>query len=287
MMEEMKMLNELFEKAKHEKPRLSYEKASQAFIASSLAIGGLLALKHLIINKLGLNTIIMISTSALISTVLIVSTLSTDIPENQPLNSSVVLFDSIEEPGIDKSLVLKESTVEIELKEIPILPNKISTKLPIKSPSTELPVQKPKAIIGTSSPKSNLLIIEKNDSPLASEPADLAETGKSSQSFCIKNEDKKTELECIQNKLEKLGLAVKMNPDYDKTDQLEMLKLRIQHENGLDLKIKVSGFTTFAIMCIQDENGEVIALKYKVDEQDFFEVNMYSKTSYTYSKSTD
>tara|TARA_R110002096_G_scaffold135456_2_gene287174 strand:+ start:77576 stop:78439 length:864 start_codon:yes stop_codon:yes gene_type:complete len=287
MMEEMKMLNELFEKAKHEKPRLSYEKASQAFIASSLAIGGLLALKHLIINKLGLNTIIMISTSALISTVLIVNTLSTDIPENQPLNSSVVLFDSIEEPGIDKSLVLEESTVEIELKEIPILPNKINTKLPIKSPSTELPVQKPKAIIGTSRPKSNLLIIEKNDSPLTSEPADLAETGKSSQSFCIKNEDKKTELECIQNKLEKLGLAIKMNPDYDKTDQLEMLKLRIQHENGLDLKIKVSGFTTFAIMCIQDENGEVIALKYKVDEQDFSEVNMYSKTSYTYSKSTD
>lgn len=287
MMEEMKMLNELFEKAKHEKPRLSYEKASQAFIASSLAIGGLLALKHLIINKFGLNTIIMISTSALISTVLIVSTLSTDIPENQPLNSSVVLFDSIEEPGIDKSLVLEESTVEIELKEIPILRNIINTKLPIKSPSMELPVQKPKAIIGTSSPKSNLLIIEKNDSPLASEPADLAETGKSSQSFCIKNEDKKTELECIQNKLEKLDLAVKMNPDYDKTDQLEMLKLRIQHENGLDLKIKVSGFTTFAIMCIQDENGEVIALKYKVDEQDFSEVNMYSKTSYTYSKSTD
>ena len=131
------------------------------------------------------------------------------------------------------------------------------------------------------------MIIEKNDSPLTSEPADLAETGKSSQSFCIKNEDKKTELECIQNKLEKLGLAIKMNPDYDKTDQLEMLKLRIQHENGLDLKIKVSGFTTFAIMCIQDENGEVIALKYKVDEQDFSEVNMYSKTSYTYSKSTD
>lgn len=292
-MEDMKMIDDLFDKAREEKPRLSFEAASQAFFTSALAVGGLMAIKQLIINKIGLNTIIMISTTSIISTALIVSSLSTESPKPEALNTGALITDSISIQHIEAKTLIKEKTIEIDQRQIPLFEERFDTNMELK-PLVEnsLAATFPKSVDDqvipstVASSHANLIIIEHEDLT----PANIstkASAPKCTKSFCIKNNDDMKELECIVKCLEKLDLEIEMDPEFNRDDELEMLKLRIQHENGLDLKLKVAGFTTFALMCIQDENGEVIALKYKTDEHEYSEVNMFSKTSYTYMKSAD
>lgn len=285
-MMEMNRIDELFEKARQEKPRLSHQDVSKAFFKSALAVGGFLTLKHLILNKIGLNTIIMISSTSIISIALIIGSLNSGNPEPEPLMTSFSLGDSIENPKEAPQILLEEQTIDIREKEIPLFELQFDSSIEMKTPtlaSSDLP----KLITNeTMDGNVDLIIIENEDNtPDDMKPVSLV--GNCSKSFCIKNDDDLSELKCIKNGLEKLDLIVQMDADFTNDDFLKMLKLRIQHENGLDLKIKVAGFTTFALMCIQDKNGEIIALKYKIDEQEFSEINTYSKTSYTYMKSVD
>lgn len=283
MMEEMKMIDELFDKARTEKPRLSFEDASKAFFTSALAVGGLLALKKLLISKIG---IVMISSTAIISTALILSTVSTGTPEPKIQISSPLIEDSIRTINFEEELIIAENYLDLKQKEIPLVEYELKSDLKIM-PVNESIIEPKVEIEGDQEIlKPKLVIIEQDNTHLISSTEALKD-GNCSKSFCIKSNDKISELDCIQKSLRKLGLDVEMEHDYDRNDFLEMLKLRIQHENGLDLKLKVAGFTTFALMCIQDENGELIAMKYKIDKEEYSEVSMTSKTSYSYMKSVD
>lgn len=285
-MENMKMIDELFERAREEKPRLSFDMASKAFFTSVLALGGFLAIKQLIISKIGLNSVIMISTTAIISTALIVSSLSSDGPLPEPLNNIVLVTDTVAPKTLSTEIYVEEKTLFLSQREIPLFEEKFDSNLELKPLSKAEIVRTTLPLTTNASSKPDLIIIEQENLGPAINKATAA-TPKCTKSFCIRFNDDMAELECIQKNLKKLGLDVQMDPEFNRDDVLEMLKLRIQHENGLDLKLKVAGFTTFALMCIQDENGELIALKYKTDDSDYSEVNMFSKTSYTYMKSVD
>ncbi len=282
-MEDMKMIDELFDKARNEKPRLSFEDASKAFFTSALAVGGLLALKKLIISKIG---IVMISSTAIISTALIVSTISSGNLQPTPLSSSAFIKDTLISVETNEELIVAENFLDLKQKEIPLLELDFRSELQIKPLNEKIIEKETEKLPLIQYPKSNLIIIKQDNTHIVNSPATLV-NGNCSKSFCIKNDDKIAELECIQKSLRKYGLEVEMEQEYNRDDFLEMLNFRIQHKNGLDLKLKVAGFTTFAIMCIQDEDGELIAMKYKIDEEDYSEVNMTSKTSYSYTKSVD
>ena len=178
-MKEDKLLNELFESARTEEPKVSYEEMAGSFTKTVPATGVLDSVKELLLNNISLNSVLVVVTSGVLLTGALIMSSPTKAVQNEEAISQSVIVDENSNSETPTTHITKEVFVEPE--ELEEIKNNTNTTEQIKQEKTKpiFPKTKkiekkviefvPEKIVETSSPEpqryseSQVIPVEKED----------------------------------------------------------------------------------------------------------------------------
>ena len=286
MMEENKMLDTLFEAARNEAPRLSFQQVREYISTFTAGIGILTIVKMLLAKSGYLKLILMISFSGIVLTsVLIVATTSqTDKEPLQKLPAAV-------EDSTDA--LYKDFKSELTLKP----KSKIGTAIEVAQPELNLKIPEFQPYEDSNNLRS--IGIEENESRSQnSELEELTRMVKATDqntvnsitipesAIILNSYSTPSDLENFKQTLKDWGFTVEINWNYKKKKgYIRSFIMKLGHSKGLDVKFKIQGFRNFIIFCERNQNSEPIALKTRIDHNNYNTINLNSTGSYTYKSS--
>lgn len=298
-------INNLFEMARSEAPRLDYNEVAQSFVKTIGVIGALWAIKYWIINNIGLNTFVMTLSTTIISSTIWIASVS----GSEPTRPSSSIVTPIVKDNVYEESTPIEFIEEIELNEEftqlmhkgfttdVLKPNEnLQLKTPIAQEVTDSnerhqPFLIPEFQTNEEDTETGALIVSyfQNDKTDASGISILANDDIeifNRDEFFIGCCSSKKESEYFVEKLTEYGIEVDFKGDWDRKGKaLEKIKMTLKHENGLDLKMKIEGFCKFTMICEFDNDDNLVILKFKIDDQEITDINLTNTGTYTYKSS--
>ena len=93
-MKEDKLLNDLFESARTEEPKVSYEEVADSFMETVPPTGVLESVKELLLNNISLNSILVVATSGtLLTAALMMSSPSKAVQHEEVISQNIIIDD--------------------------------------------------------------------------------------------------------------------------------------------------------------------------------------------------
>lgn len=305
-MNEDNVLEELFESARNEGPRMSFEEVAEGLAVGISAIGIAYLIRDFLINKISLNSIIMISTTTLLTTAAWIALSPSDeqVIDKQPIiKEAIVVVDSITDKTVISTKKI-EFDMELDEKHFGSLPDKYSPNLELIKPQAHLEISStPKALAPVndnidspdeSYPVEDALIVQFERFPAPGSPVVLGEENDPDTALVAMEEvfsfascQEEVTMEYFKKFLEDQGLVVDLNWKYsNRKKMIKNFKLKLQYNDELDMKMKVEGFCKFAILCGLNEESQIVQLRFKVDDHEYEEINLRGQgSSYHYRSS--
>ena len=288
-----KHLDTLFEKAKNEAPKLSFEQAAQKFNAS-VSLSTTALLKAWVIKHITLNTVSLFTVSGL----LLVSTVFVVTNENKkPQKQAKELIDTTVIENSMQSQEVAES-ISKELKKLPTKNRVKSDKKPNQSIDNQTNKSIPKKKEKTSNTKSKLeniklidmqstsdlqmqklfkkeaeiktikvqkvtMVSDKND-VLPQTPQPRKEIV-----LIIRKEDTEERVKHFMVALEGNGFTLSKSRFHHKEGYLNHLFLWFRHAKGLNFKLKGTGFQQLEIKIFNNEKGNLKSFIYRFNQEEF------------------
>ena len=298
-MKEDQYIESLFEAAREEAPKISFEEVAQQFEAATTPTP-IEVIKDLLTNSIHLNTIIMIISVTSIAFIFwINSSTTTETPQAYPIIKTITkqveslkketkkeviispivqtastkiknpkhkIFSAIKKEQSDTTITISQTPENWIIEEVIDIAS-INKVQPLKITTHQI-------VSNTYRGKDFELVADEQEE-------DLVPTNETLQSepnlifkevlFTLKSTDDQATAIDFGRSLTNLGLAILINPNYNANGTvLRQFTLRIRHEKGLDWKMKVNGFRTLEMKVFLNEKKQVEMLSYRFNQKGKF-----------------
>lgn len=306
-MENEKMIDTLFEQARNEAPRISFKETTAHFVSTASGIGFATVLKTLIKN-INLNQIIMIlSAPLLLTTIWLTLTFSTtpDVSPQEPPQATLTVDSVIvkEKKPIKttkpqlKTLIAKdkveviEPRVSVKTKKPtikPIIPKAQLNDLLVVTELTEVITDE--VIIGFVDTIPTEVLVE--EALIASIPTTIVVVDTTpittEGEFSICSCGTPENLDEFWQNIRSLGIDGSIDWKYKKRKgYIKKIKINMQSENGMEMRMRIEGFSQFTFYYTLNAEGNLQKLTYSIDKGKARNVCLMDSGTFTYKKTTN